>query len=56
VATVLWLLSKLDLRNLVDIMLVASIIYGLLVMVQGTQAVQLLRGVILLALAASLFG
>jgi diadenylate cyclase len=56
VANVLWLLSKLDLRNLVDILLVAGIVYGVLVMVQGTQAVQLLRGVILLALAVSLFG
>ena len=55
-ANVLWLLSKLDLRNLVDILLVAGIIYGALLMVQGTQAVQLLRGVILLALAVSLFG
>lgn len=55
-ANVLWLLSKLDLRNLIDIFLVAGIIYGVLLMVQGTQAVQLLRGVILLALAVSLFG
>ncbi|MGI6367232.1 MAG: diadenylate cyclase CdaA [Anaerolineae bacterium] len=55
-ANVLWLLSKLDLRNLSDIVLVAAIIYGVLVMVQGTQAVQLLRGIILLALAVSLFG
>jgi diadenylate cyclase len=56
VANVLWLLSKLDIRNLIDIFIVAGIIYGVLVMVQGTQAVQLLRGVILLALAVSLFG
>jgi len=56
VANILWLLSRLDLRNLVDILLVAGIIYGVLVMVQGTQAVQLLRGVILLAMAVSLFG
>lgn len=55
-ANVLWLLSKLDARNLIDILLVAGIIYGILVMVQGTQAVQLLRGIILLALAVSLFG
>jgi diadenylate cyclase len=55
-ANVFWLLSKLDLRSLVDILLVAGIVYGVLIMVQGTQAVQLLRGVILLALAVSLFG
>ncbi len=55
-ANVLWLLSKLDLRSLIDILLVAGIVYGVLIMVQGTQAVQLLRGVILMALAVSLFG
>ncbi len=55
-ANVLWLLSRLDLRNLIDILLVASVVYGILLMVQGTQAVQLLRGVILLALGVSLFG
>ncbi len=53
---VLWLFSQLDLRSLIDILLVSGIVYGVLVMVQGTQAVQLLRGVILLALAVSLLG
>jgi diadenylate cyclase len=53
---VFWILSKLDLRNLIDIVLVAAVIYGVLMMVQGTQAVQLLRGVILFALIVSLFG
>jgi len=56
VANVLWILSKLDLRNLVDILLVASVIYGILLMLRGTQAVQLLRGVILLALVVVLVG
>ena len=55
-ANVFWILSKLNLRNLIDILLVSGIIYGALLMVRGTQAVQLLRGVILLALVASLFG
>ena len=55
-ANVFWILSKLDLRNLTDILLVALAIYGVLYMVRGTQAVQLLRGVILLALGVSLFG
>ncbi len=55
-ANVIWILSKLDLRNIVDILLVATVIYGVLLMVRGTQAVQLLRGVILLALVVSLFG
>ncbi len=55
-ANVFWILSKLDLHNLIDILLVATTIYGVLLMVRGTQAVQLLRGVILLALIISLFG
>lgn len=55
-ANVFWILSKIDLRNLTDILLVALVIYGALYMVRGTQAVQLLRGVILLALVVSLFG
>jgi len=56
VANVIWILSKLDLRNLVDILLVAGAIYGLLLMLRGTQAVQLLRGVILFALLVALIG
>ena len=56
VANVLWILSKLDVRNLVDIMLVAAVIYGVLLLLRGTQAVQLLRGLILLALVVSLMG
>lgn len=55
-ANVLWLLSKLDLRNLLDILLVAAVIYGLLSLLRGTQAVQLLRGALLLALAIASFG
>lgn len=55
-AEILWLLSKLDLRSIIDIVLVASIIYGTLLLLRGTQAVQLLRGVILLALIVALFG
>jgi diadenylate cyclase len=56
VANIFWILSKLDLRNIVDILLVAVVIYGVLLMVRGTQAVQLLRGVILLAIVVSLLG
>ncbi len=36
--------SRLDLLNVVDILLVASIIYAVLYLVQGTRAVLLLRG------------
>lgn len=52
-ANVFWILSKIDLRNLVDILLVAGVIYVALLMVRGTQAVQLLRGVILFALVVA---
>ena len=55
-ANVLWVLSKLDMRSLLDILLVAAVIYGLLWLLRGTQAVQLLRGVILLALVIASIG
>ena len=55
-ANVLWVLSKIDLRNIIDILLVAGVIYLALFMARGTQAVQLLRGVILFALVAYLLG
>jgi diadenylate cyclase len=56
VANVFWVLTKLNLLNLVDIVLVAAVIYVVLLMVRGTQAVQLLRGVILLGLVVALIG
>jgi diadenylate cyclase len=56
VANVTWILSKIDLRNLLDIFLVAAVIYGILLLLRGTQAVQLLRGVILLALVIAVVG
>jgi len=56
VANVLWILSKLDPLNVVDILLVAAVIYLVLLLVRGTQAVQLLRGVILLTLFVALLG
>ena len=49
-ANVIWILSKLDLISLIDILLVAAVVYVVLWLVRGTQAVQVLRGVILLAL------
>lgn len=55
-ADIYWILSKIDLLAIADILLVGLVIYGILVMVWGTQAVQLLRGVILLALVISLVG
>ena len=47
---VLWLLSRLDLANLVDILLVALLFYGLLTVLQGTRAVPLLRGLMIVLL------
>lgn len=48
-------LSRLfDWRSVVDVLLVASVIYALLHLFRGTQAVQLLRGVLLVALLIAL--
>lgn len=41
--------------DVLDLILVAALIYGLLYAVRGTRAVQLLRGVLLLALAVFVF-
>lgn len=46
--------SRLNWISLVDIFLVALVFYGLLWLIQGTQAVQLLRGVILIVLVGVL--
>jgi len=51
---VLWILSRLGLRDAVDILLVAGVFFALLHLIKGTQAVQLLRGVIILVFAAVL--
>ena len=47
---VLWLLSRIDLRNLVDILLVALLFYALLAVLQGTRAIPLLRGLVIVLL------
>jgi diadenylate cyclase len=49
-----WTLSNLTPLSVIDILLVASIFYGLLYLVRGTQAVQLLRGTLLLVLVVVL--
>jgi len=56
VANVIWVLSNLDLLDVVDILLVALVIYAALLLMRGTQAIQLLRGVILLALFVGIIG
>lgn len=53
-ADTLWILSRLTPADAVDILLVALIFYGLLMLVRGTQAVSLLRGVIVLVISAFL--
>lgn len=53
-ADVFAVLSRLTWVSVIDILLVAAVFYGLLMLIQGTQAVQLLRGVILLVLATVL--
>jgi diadenylate cyclase len=47
---ILWVFTRLNWRSVIDILLVALIFYALLRLMQGTQAVQLLRGVIIVVL------
>ena len=47
---ILSMFSRLNWISVIDILLVATVFYGLLALVQGTQAIQLLRGVILVIL------
>lgn len=48
------LLAHLTLSSVIDILLVALIFYGLFYFIQGTRAVQLLRGILLVAFLAIL--
>jgi len=52
----LWLLSKLTPLAVFDILLVTFIFYGLLMLIRGTQADQLVRGVLILLLASVVVG
>jgi diadenylate cyclase len=45
-------LSRLDFTSVIDILLVALVFYWILSLIQGTQAEQLLRGVLILAVLA----
>ncbi len=49
-----WLLSRVNWATLLDVAAVALIFYWLLAVVQGTRAVQLVRGIIILWLASAL--
>ena len=45
-------LSRLDFSSIIDILLVALVFYWILTLIQGTQAEQLLRGVLILSVLA----
>ncbi len=49
-------LSRLDLRAAIDILIVAVIVYWILILIQGTTAVALVRGMITLILLAAILG
>jgi diadenylate cyclase len=49
-ADVVWALSRIKLVDILDICLVALIFYILFLLIRGTQAVQLLRGIIVLVI------
>ena len=44
------ILLRLDMASVIDILLVSVIFYGLLTLIQGTQAVQLLRGIMIIVI------
>ena len=52
----LWLLSKLTPLAVFDILLVTLIFYGLLVLIKGTQADQLVRGALIVLLVSAALG
>jgi diadenylate cyclase len=54
VSDIFWVLSHIQLADVVDILLVAVLFYLLFFLAQGTQAVQLLRGMVLVILVAFL--
>ncbi|HUS69375.1 MAG TPA: diadenylate cyclase CdaA [Anaerolineae bacterium] len=51
---ILWILSHFQLRDLLDILLVTAMFWGLMYLVRGTRAVALMRGVLLLVIAVVL--
>ncbi|NLS77009.1 MAG: TIGR00159 family protein [Chloroflexi bacterium] len=50
-ADILWALSQLQLADILDICLVGLVFYVLFLLMRGTQAVQMLRGIIVLVIA-----
>lgn len=51
---VLWIFSRFNWLSIIDILLVALFFYWLLFLIKGTQAVQLLRGIIIIVLLSVL--
>ena len=51
-SNIVYNLSRLDFSSIIDIFLVALVFYWILTLIQGTQAEQLLRGVLILSVLA----
>jgi diadenylate cyclase len=51
---ILWVLSRIQPTDVVDILLVATILYAVLQLIKGTQAIQLLQGVIIFVFLSAL--
>ena len=56
VETVLLTLSRVDLRAVIDILIVAAILYWILALIQGTTAVALIRGMVTVILFFAILG
>jgi len=54
VSDILWIVSHFQPRDLIDIVLVTAMFWGLLYLVRGTRAVALMRGILLLVIAVVL--
>ena len=53
---VLSTLARIDTRGVIDILIVAAIVYWILTLIQGTTAVALVRGMVTLILVAAILG
>lgn len=56
IETVLSTLARIDARSVIDILIVAAIVYWILNLIQGTTAVALVRGMVTLILAGAILG
>jgi len=56
VTDLLWVIARVTWIDLLDILLVAAILFAILYLARGTRAMPLLRGIILLLILLSLFG